>query len=76
MRSDFSLKYDTRSPGYSEFFQATVLQPTVICLIKRAACRLSDQFSSSYQEQGLVGSSHSSAAEFTTAVTDSLREQS
>ena len=58
-----------------QFFQAAILQPTVICLIKRAGDNLIN-FSNSCQEKGLVSSSYSSAAaEFLTAIKDRLREQ-
>ena len=58
-----------------QFFQAAVLQPTVICLIKRAADKLTDQFSSRCREKGLVSTNYSSGAEFPTAIADRLREQ-
>ena len=54
------------------FFQA---QATYGCLLDRACCRQSDQISNSGREKCLVSSCYSSAVEFPTAITDTLREQ-
>ena len=56
----------------TQFFQA---QTTYGCLLDRAGCKQSDQFSNSGREKGLVSSSCSSAVEFSTTITDRLREQ-
>ena len=55
-----------------QIFQA---QATYGCLLDRAGCRQSDQFSNSGREKGSVSSSYSSAVEFPTAITDRLCEQ-
>ena len=48
--------------------------PTSACLIERVTDRLIN-FQASFQRKGLISSSYSSAAEFTTAITDRRREQ-
>ena len=48
--------------------------PTSACLIERVADRLIN-FQAVFKGKGLVSSSYSSAAEFTTSLTDKLREQ-
>ena len=61
------------STGYSIFSSSSFA--THGHLLDQASCRQSDQFSSNYQEKGLVISSYSSAAEFPIAITNTLREQ-